>query len=115
MVSIKTKVFNTTMVSMFHRRKRRRLFNEIIREQTTSHFYPFIQEATSDLLLNFLRAPEDFLAHITVYVLPHKLLRPLYFCGPGLEPAVYSQVHMGAKLLNQQDSRWMPGNRFLKW
>jgi hypothetical protein len=64
---------------MFYRRKQRRLFTEVIREQTTSHFYSSIQEATSNLLLNLMRAPEDFLAHITMYVLLHKLVRPSYF------------------------------------
>jgi hypothetical protein len=64
---------------MFHRRKRRRLFTEVIREQTTSLFYSFIQEATSNLLLNLLRAPEDFLAHITMCVLLPKLVCPSYF------------------------------------
>ena len=54
---------------MFHRRKRRRLFTEVIREQTTSNFYSFIQEATANLLLNLLRTPEDFLEHITMCVL----------------------------------------------
>jgi hypothetical protein len=62
------KKFNTVAISMFHRRKQRRLFSEIIREQTTFQFYPSIQEATSNLLLNLLRAPQDFLAHITMCV-----------------------------------------------
>jgi hypothetical protein len=77
MASTKTKTFNTVAVSIFHRKKQRRLFNEIIRKQTTSHFYTFIQEAISKLLLDFLRAPQDFLAHITMCVLfSHKFLRP---------------------------------------
>ena len=66
-------------MSMFHRKRRRRLFSEVIREQTTSHFYPVIQEATSNLLLSLLRAPEDFLEHTTMYVLLHQFLRLSYF------------------------------------
>jgi hypothetical protein len=69
MASIKTRFINTSKVSMFHRRKRRRLFTEVIREKTTSLFYSFIQEASSNLLLNLLRTPEDFLEHITMCVL----------------------------------------------
>ena len=78
MASIKKRIFNTVTVSMFHRRKKRRLFTEVIREQTTSHFYPFIQDATSNLLLNLLRTPEDFISHITMCVAPHKFLHSSY-------------------------------------
>jgi hypothetical protein len=62
----------TATISISHRRKRRRLVHEIVREQTTSHFYPSIQETTSNLLLNLLRTPEDFLAHITMCIFLHK-------------------------------------------
>jgi hypothetical protein len=54
---------------MFHRRKRRRLFTEVIREKTTPLSYSFIQEATSNLLLNLLHTPDDFLVHIMMCVL----------------------------------------------
>jgi hypothetical protein len=101
---------------MFHRRKRRRLFTEVIREKTTSLFYPFIQEATSNLLLNLLRTPEDFLVHITMCVLVFiSSFFSLLLRHTGMEQAVYFQVHMGAKLLNQRDSRYMHGSSFLKY
>ena len=114
MASVQTKIFNTVTVSMLRRRKRRRLFNEVIREQTTSHFYPFIQEATSNLLLNLLRAPEDFLAHITRFVFLHMLFSSFIFCCAGLEQALSFQVHIGVKPLNQGDFRRVHGSRFLK-
>jgi hypothetical protein len=50
-----------------HRRKRRRLFHEIIRKQTTSNFYPHIVKATSSLLVNLLQKPEDFEEHAVKY------------------------------------------------
>ena len=81
MASIKRRFIYAITVSMFYRRKQRRLFTGVIREQTTSHFYPFIQETTSNLLLNLLRTPEDFLSHITTCVVPHKFLRSSHLLG----------------------------------
>jgi hypothetical protein len=49
------------------RRKRRRLFHEIIRKQTTSNFYPHIVKATSSLLVNLLQKPEDLEEHTVKY------------------------------------------------
>ena len=41
----------------------------MVREQTASQFYPYIQEGTNNLLLKLLHTPDDFLKHIMMPVI----------------------------------------------
>jgi hypothetical protein len=51
------------------RRKSRRQFHQLIREQTMPRYLPLIQKGTVEFLQRLLDNPEEFIDHIHLYAL----------------------------------------------